>query len=234
MIPASQTSTVSNNMALVRLSDLPWVTEFTVAEPGLDFKSRVLAKSHMVHNVNLCRCRLRLAKIEGTFLHASGIKIDFHAFLDGPWDKINWGSTTDPTSGVSQAHRHEVALHLLRYSTGRTYLTTEVPLLIKLTSTRMVRDIIMGFMFQKTCSGESAPISLDNPSSQNSGSCTGLKVLQKGAYKAYLRSQLAQGRRMPWGELEWDKWEMIQRRRRSRNGPLCQVLYQTLDMHCLN
>lgn len=210
MIPASQTSTVSNSAALVRLSDLPWATEFTVAEPGLGFKSKVLARSHMVHNANLCHGGPSLSKIKGTFLHTSGIKSDFHAFSSGLWGKINWGNMTDPTLGISQSYRHEVTLLLLWCSFGRTHLTTEIPSLRKLTNTRIIRDIIKGLMFQKTRFGESVPISPDNLSSQNSGSCTGLKVLQKGAYKAYLRFQLAQGRKMPWGGLEWGKWLMIQ------------------------
>lgn len=103
MLPASQSSILSNNRALVRLSELPWVTQLTVAEQWLGYKSSVLAKRHMVRNVNLCYGGLNLAKTEGTFLHTSVFRSAFHTPSNGLCDKISWGNIRDPIFRVSQA-----------------------------------------------------------------------------------------------------------------------------------
>lgn len=47
-----------------------------------------------------------------------------------------------------------------------------------------------------------------------------LTVLQNGVYKSYRRLQQAQDRKMPWGELERNRWAMVQKWRRNKGNQL--------------
>lgn len=142
MIPASQSGIDSNNVALVRLGDLPQVMQLTVAEPGLGCTSSVVARGHRVPNV--CCGGFSLATIEGPFLQTSSFKSAFHTSSNGLCDQISWGSIIDPTLGVSRACHHAMTSPPLLMQ----HRATGALLLVKLTSTRIIRDIVKGFMFQ--------------------------------------------------------------------------------------
>lgn len=95
-------------------------------------KSRVLARGHIVYNVNFWQCGLSLAKIKGTFLHTSGFKSAFHFSSNCLLQKatvIKEAGETKKTL-LLEFHKHtdiKPPLLFFWYNIGYTYLTKEAP-----------------------------------------------------------------------------------------------------------
>ena len=182
----------------------------------------------MVYKVNLDQCGLSLAKIKGTVLHTRGFKSTFHSSSDCLLQKgsmINLDKhIIDLTFRVSQVCWNQVTTPPLLTQHLSHWLDCKSPVSCYYYCYKnykryhhgihVSRSMLWGKLIYTNISRQSqVPKLFSSPFPD-------LTVLQKGVYKSYRRLQQTQDRKMPWGELERNRWAMVQRWRRNKGNQL--------------